>query len=131
MRIRSIKPEFWRDEGIVSLPVSTRLTFIGLWSYVDDNGVGDARVSSVVGDLYSDDMSRDPTGTLRRVSGDLQELDDAGMIVRYTDPENARRELLFIVKWAKHQLIHKPSKGNQYPLPPAEILNSAGMVRRQ
>ena len=39
-RIRSIKPEFFTSEVIASLPLSARLTFIGLWTYVDDNGVG-------------------------------------------------------------------------------------------
>ncbi|MEV8224289.1 hypothetical protein AB0P16_17830, partial [Dietzia maris] len=124
MRIRSIKPEFWRDEGVVNLSLSARLTFIGLWSYVDDNGVGDARVSSVIGDLYADDMSRDPTETLQRASGDIRELCDAGMIVRYTDPGNARRELLYVVNWSKHQVVNKPSKGHSYPLPPAKTLTS-------
>ena len=39
-RIRSIKPEFFTSEVVAELPLSTRLTFIGLWTYVDDNGVG-------------------------------------------------------------------------------------------
>lgn len=37
-RIRSIKPEFWTDEKIVELKVMTRLFFIGLWNFVDDEG---------------------------------------------------------------------------------------------
>ena len=40
MRIRSIKPEFWTSDDITALAVDDRLLFIGLWSYVDDNGVG-------------------------------------------------------------------------------------------
>lgn len=40
MRIRNIKPEFWRSQDITALDKSARLTFIGLWNYVDDNGVG-------------------------------------------------------------------------------------------
>lgn len=129
MRIRSIKPNFWRDEEIVQLPLSTRLTFIGLWSYVDDNGVGDARVSSIVGDLYSDDMERDPQETLRRVSGDTRELENRGMIVRFTDPQNPRRELLYVTNWERHQVVNKPSKGNCYPLPPADMVQRARTLR--
>ena len=40
MRIRSIKPEFWTSDDIADLTIEDRLLFIGLWSYVDDNGVG-------------------------------------------------------------------------------------------
>lgn len=125
MRIRSIKPEFWRDETIVSLPISARLTFIGLWSYVDDNGVGDARLSSIVADLYAHDLSCNLQETLRSVSGDLQQLQNAGLIVMYTDPNQARRELVFIRNWDKHQVVNRPSKGHSYPLPPAEMLDQA------
>lgn len=38
-KIRSIKPSFWEDEKIGSLPVEARLLFIGTWSLADDNGV--------------------------------------------------------------------------------------------
>jgi hypothetical protein len=38
-RIRTIKPEFWEDEKISSLPISCRLFYIGTWSFADDNGV--------------------------------------------------------------------------------------------
>lgn len=37
-RIRTIKPEFWTDEKILSLDPLTRLLFIGLWNYADDEG---------------------------------------------------------------------------------------------
>ena len=33
MRIRSIKPEFWRSDDITALSLEDRLLFIGLWSY--------------------------------------------------------------------------------------------------
>lgn len=37
-RIRTIKPEFWTDEKIVSLPFEARLLFIGMWNFCDDFG---------------------------------------------------------------------------------------------
>ncbi len=70
MRIRSIKPDFWRSEDISSLRVEDRLLFIGLWSYVDDNGVGVDRDALIAADLFADDLSRDPRETLARVSRD-------------------------------------------------------------
>jgi hypothetical protein len=38
-RIRSIKPEFWRDAKIASLPKSTALFFIAIWNFADDQGI--------------------------------------------------------------------------------------------
>lgn len=38
-RIRTIKPEFWSDGDLAELPRDTRLFYIALWNFVDDNGV--------------------------------------------------------------------------------------------
>lgn len=116
MRIRSIKPEFWRSEDISSLDIPDRLLFIGLWSYVDDNGVGQDRESLVAADLFADDLSRDPRETLARVSGGLERLSEAGRIVRYTVDGRA---YLAVTNWERHQRIDKPNKP-RYPLPTSE-----------
>ncbi|WP_206430633.1 hypothetical protein [Brevibacterium aurantiacum] len=113
MRIRSIKPEFWRSPDVSDLVIEDRLLFIGLWSYVDDNGVGQDRVSTICADLFADDLSRDPRETLARVSEGLQRLSEAGRIVRYTVE---KRDYLAIDNWAKHQRIDKPNKP-RYPSP--------------
>ena len=74
MRIRTIKPEFWRSDDIASLSWDARLVFIGLWSYVDDNGVGRDSLPSIVGDLFAADMTADlygeSTESLRRLYGE-------------------------------------------------------------
>lgn len=107
MRIRSIKPEFWRSDDIASLDWETRLFFIGLWSYVDDNGVGIDRLASIAADLFSGDLERDPPETFARVSRGLQTLSEAGRITRYTVESKAYLE---ITNWSKHQRIDKPNK---------------------
>jgi PAS domain-containing protein len=107
MRIRSIKPEFWRSDDIASLDWETRLLFIGLWSYVDDNGVGIDRLASIAADLFSGDLERDPPETFARVSRGLQTLSEAGRITRYTVENKAYLE---ITNWSKHQRIDKPNK---------------------
>ena len=48
MRIRSIRPEFWASEDVAAMDWHTRLVYIGLWSYVDDNGVGRDLVPLIV-----------------------------------------------------------------------------------
>ena len=116
MRIRSIKPEFWRSEDIADLTVEDRLLFIGLWSYVDDNGVGIDRLADVCADLFALDLERDPPETFARVSRGLQNLSEAGRIVRYTVEG---KSYLHISNWTKHQRIDKPNKA-RYPHPDAE-----------
>lgn len=129
MRIRSIKPEFWRSDDIAALPLSTRLTFIGLWSYVDDNGVGADKLVSIVADLYADDFSRDPLETVQRVTEDLVRLTSGGQVVRYrADHNGSGKDLLYITKWKQHQVVNHPSKGHQYPLPPDEMIDDANSL---
>lgn len=123
MRIRSIKPEFWRSDDIAALPISARLLFVGLWSYVDDNGVGSDKLPSIVADLFANDLVEDTAETLRRVSADLTQLQNAGLIARY---EAAGKPLLHVTNWEKHQLVRNPSKGNNYPLPSGEMNESDG-----
>lgn len=107
MRIRSIKPEFWRSSDISGLAIEDRLLFIGMWSYVDDNGVGLDKLSAITADLFADDLERDPSDTFARVSRGLQHLSASGRIVRYT-VESV--DYLSITNWSKHQRIDRPGK---------------------
>ena len=127
MRIRSIKPEFWRSDDIAALPISARLLFIGLWSYVDDNGVGLDKLPAIAADLFADDLSVDPTETLRRVAADTTRLSEAGLILRY---KGGGKRLLFVTNWESHQIVKNPSRGHLYPLPSAENLASNKSLRR-
>jgi hypothetical protein len=107
MRIRSIKPEFYRSADISKLSWEDRLLFIGLWSYVDDNGVGIDKASHICADLFADDLERDPRETIARVTGGLQRLENAHRIIRF---EADGKQLIYVVNWAKHQRIDRPNK---------------------
>lgn len=111
MRIRSIKPEFWRSRDIAKLDWDTRLVFIGLWSYVDDNGVGKDIDYDIIGDLFASDLIKDPRETVARVSRALASLSEAGLIYRY---EVDNTPYLEIATWSRHQRIDKPGKP-RYP----------------
>jgi hypothetical protein len=119
VRIRSIKPEFWRSDDITTLDLADRLLFIGLWSYVDDNGVGWDSLAHITADLFAADLVRDSSETFARVSRGLSKLAERGQIVRYkgltTDEDATSRSLLAIVKWEKHQRIDKPGKARYTP----------------
>ena len=116
MRIRSIKPEFWRSDDIDALSIPDRLLFIGLWSYVDDNGVGLFSVKDIVGDLFAGDMLRDSNETLIRVKEGLKALFERGLIEIYSQDGNT---YLAITNWGKHQRVPNPNKP-RYPRPSAD-----------
>ncbi len=120
MRIRSIKPEFWRSDAVNAMCIEDRLLFIGLWSYVDDNGVGVDRVSDVCADLFAHDLSVSPHGVLTQVAGGLNRLHALGVIERYSV---GGKRFLEVSNWSEHQRINRPSPG-RYPRsddPNAEI----------
>ena len=111
MRIRSIKPEFWRSDDIAALSWDDRLLFIGLWSYVDDNGVGRDEEKLIAADLFA--LDDDPRETLARVSRGLSKLFSTGLIDRYIVDG---RPFLYVTGWEKHQRVDKPQK-ERYPRP--------------
>jgi hypothetical protein len=115
MRIRTVKPEFWTSEDIASIEDwGERLLFIGLWSYVDDNGVGRDVEKLIMADLFP--LEDDPRETLARVSDGLRTLAERGLVMRY---EVDGKRYLYINGW-HHQKIDHPSKGGCYPLPTSE-----------
>ena len=105
MRIRTIKPEFWRSEDIAALSIEDRLLFIGLWSYVEDNGVGRDEPQLIQCDLYPLDTF---TEASLRTHGGLMRLSQQGLITRYEGPDG--RKYLQVNSWDKHQKINRPSK---------------------
>lgn len=110
-RIRSVKPDFFTSEKVASLSLSARLTFIGLWTYVDDNGVGLDNERLIVAAIWP--LEDDPLETLRRTREDLRSLQETLLVTRYRDGE---RHLLHIRSWSEHQKVSHPGKP-RYPLP--------------
>lgn len=110
-RIRSIKPEFWKSEAIACHDFFTRLVFIGLWSYVDDNGVGIDNYRLIAAELFP--LEDDFASVARDLRESLARLADAGRIRRYTVGGKA---YVAIVNWSEHQKIDRPNKP-RYPEP--------------
>ena len=108
MRIRSTKPEFWRSERIANVSWDARLVLKGLESYVDDNGVGKDDLALIVADVFPRDLSRNPTGTLQKVSEAISELENGGLLWRY---EVEGTNLLYVAFWESVQRIEKPTRG--------------------
>lgn len=111
MRIRSIRPEFWSSEDVAAMDWETRLVFIGLWSYVDDNGVGRDVERLIVAELFPLDENLHEASV--RVQRALKALEAGGQISRYVV---AGKPYLHVTAFGEHQVINRPSRG-RYPLP--------------
>ena len=117
MRIRNLKPEFWTSEDIASLTWESRLIFIGMLSYVDDNGVGRDVEKLITSSLFP--LEDDQHATRMQIACSLQELHAAGLIHRYSSDG---RDFLQVSGWTKHQYIPRPNK-ERYP--PVTCANAA------
>lgn len=115
MRIRSVKPEFWRSPDTTGLDYFTRLFFIGLWNYVDDNGVGEDNINLIRSDLFPREPDIEEISL--RIHGALTELSSKGQIVRYADSLSGRY-YLHVSSW-HHQKINRPTESTK-PLPTSE-----------
>jgi hypothetical protein len=103
-RIRSIKPEFFTSLTIADLTPEQRLTFIGLWTHVDDEGrcVDDARLIKAAIWPLDDRTAAD-------IEGDLGVLSESSLILRYT---LNRKRYLAVRGWSEHQKINRPTPKN-------------------
>jgi hypothetical protein len=109
-RIRSIKPEFFTSLTIADQPLSARLTFIGLWTYVDDNGVGLADPRLIRASVWPLEEAPD---ILQRTREDLQSLHAARLVTLY---EASGKALVAVSNWSEHQKVSHPRKP-RYPRP--------------
>ncbi|WP_071146709.1 hypothetical protein [Bacteroides ihuae] len=99
-RIRTIKPEFWEDEKIGSLPMPCRLFFIGLWNFADDQGV--FRATPIL--LKSKIFPYDENLRVSELSKWLDALEKARMII----PIIHEGESYYIIRtFHSHQILDK------------------------
>jgi hypothetical protein len=97
-RIRTIKPEFWVDEQIVELDYVTRLLFIGLWNFVDDEGYIEYKPKRIKMQVFpADDLE---------LSGALRNLLETRRLTKFDSDQG---ELVQITNWERHQKISHPT----------------------
>lgn len=101
-RIRTIKPEFWRNRALASLPAFTRLVAIAILNVADDDGYFEADPLLIRGDVfpYEPDYGS--------ITVALRELSGIGYVVFRTSLEKG--EIGFVPNFKKHQVINKPGK---------------------
>lgn len=91
-RIRTIKPEFFKNEELAELPCTARLFFIGLWTQADREGKLLDRPKRLKAELFPYDNIN--------IEDLLSRLQSAGFIERY---EVGEMKLIQISKFLKHQ----------------------------
>lgn len=119
-RIRTIKPDFFKNEALADLPAMTRLLFIGLWTQADREGRMEDRPKRLKAEIFPYDSYDMDKG--------LNELQKAGFIIRYKvnangsarilAPEQPDSELALIqiATFSKHQKIDKINeKPSEFP----------------
>jgi hypothetical protein len=104
-RIRTIKPELWRDQDLQYLPIPARLLFIGLISNADDEG----RLEGNPGLIRSIIFPCDVRVTSKHVDGWLALLDGAGFICRYNAND---RPYIALTSWKTHQKIDRATSSH-------------------
>jgi len=114
-RIRTIKPDFFTSESVGALSWGARLTFAGLWTYVDDRGRAKDNPKAIRGALWPND---EETVSSANVVEFIDELVQHDMVCRYVaDGSNH----LHVINMKKHQTINRATASK---LPPCPIHNA-------
>jgi len=120
-RIRTIKPEFWASEQVANCDMLSRLLFIGLWNFCDDQGIHTASLKRLKMEVFPGDEFADGLATIRRLIDDLIA---NGLLIEY----EVEGEGYWQVTGWKHQKIEKPN--NKYPLPQVQNKRNSPTNRR-
>jgi len=114
-RIRTIKPEFWDDEKLATIPRDARLLFIGMWNFSDDYGVIKGHPVWIKNKVFPYDDIRQAT-----FNEWLLSLEKLRCIIPF---ESNGEKFYFIRTFDDHQRVDKPSQ-TRNPEPPADILET-------
>jgi hypothetical protein len=122
-RSRILKPEFWSDEKLATVPREARLTFAGLWTCSDDYGVTKGHPAWLKAQIFPYDVEL-PLTEFRKWLADLERI---GVIVPFTaDGES----FFYIRNFSDHQRVDRPGKLRNPTCPP-DILARHSRVCRE
>lgn len=109
-RKRMIHPEFFLSDDVAALSVPARLTFVGLWCHVDDDGRAKDSAAAVCAAVWGMDPGITPT----RVADLLDELETVGSLCRY---EVGGQRFMHVPSWTRWQTISHPADPRIPPCP--------------
>ena len=99
MRIRTIKPEFWRNEDLASVSPEAALLAIGLLNMADDEGYFNANPKLISSMIFP---IRDLSGSITVL---IQELSEIGYLKLYEGTDG--KKYGSVVNFSAHQVINK------------------------
>lgn len=111
-RIRTVKPDLFKHEGVADLPAMARLLFIGLFTLADVEGKLEDRPKRIKAEVF-------PYDNLN-IEDLLLRLQSAGFIIRY---EVGEMKVIQIPTFSKHQKFQTKElqAGSKLPNPPQEV----------
>jgi hypothetical protein len=108
-RFRTLKPGFFENEVLSSLPHRTRLLFAGMWTLADRDGRLEDRPHKIAASLF---MYEGVTSA--EAEEMISSLAETAFITRYS--ENGR--WIQVNNWKKHQHPHNTERASVIPPPP-------------
>lgn len=101
-RIRTIKPEFWRNEDLSELPEPVHMLAAALLNYADDYGYFNANPKLIQAECFP---LRELSVSIHAALTDLSRIG----YIRIGKGEDGR-DYGHIIKFSEHQVINRPSK---------------------
>ena len=129
-RKRMIHPDFFTSLTLNALPVTTMVTFAGIWTWADDYGRGEWAPELVKAAVWP----RRKAMTEAKVEAAMHELVEAGVLCYY---EVADHALLHVTAWSEFQQVSHPAKPKLPPCPHHEpgqyedFLNDSDVTREK
>lgn len=97
-----VDPKFWSDDKIIELKPLSRLCFIGLWNFCDDNGVHKNNSKVIKAEIFpADDIN------ISKIDEIVRELVECGLLEISDDDI-----LLRCKNWNVYQKINRPQPSN-------------------
>lgn len=116
MRIRTLKPDFWKHQIMAQQRPEVRLLAIGLLNLADDEGYFMAHPALIRGDLMP---FLDKPGPIQQM---LNELEAIGYLSLSRLDDG--RDIGHITNFKKHQVVNKPARSKIKVLLPEHSLNA-------
>ena len=110
MRIRSVKPDFFKDEKVSDQPPMNRLLFIGLWCMADVDGRLEDRPRFIKIEVFPYELADKCD-----IEQMLKALDHVGLIKRYSVDT---KSYIQVINFCKHQRISGKEADTKSQIPP-------------
>lgn len=111
-RIRALKPDFFKDEDLATLPYEARLLYQGLWCFADKDGRLEDRPKYLKVEIFPYDNINIEKYLNMLCSPNIEDRPDKVFIRRYIVDG---RKYIYIPEFLKHQSPHHTEKESVLP----------------